>query len=165
MTDLQVHDVPADVDRDEWRLDVTGAVARDLALDRSDLAAFEPETFTEDFECVDGWVAADLTWRGVRVGDVLAEAAPDTDSSHALVAAMDGEYACSFPLERLSEAVLAVGLDGDPLPVEHGGPARLVPIDDADCWESVKWVTALRVTQTAPANQDTAERIARSRIE
>jgi DMSO/TMAO reductase YedYZ molybdopterin-dependent catalytic subunit len=165
MTDLQVHDVPAGVDPDEWRLDVTGAVTRDLALSRSDLAAFESETFTDDFECVEGWVAADLTWRGVRVGDVLAEADPDAGSSHALVAAMDGEYACSFPLERIAEAVLAVELDGDPLPVEHGGPARLVPTGDADCWESVKWVSEVRVTQTTPANRDTAERIARSRLE
>jgi len=165
MTDLQVHDVPAEVDTDEWRLDVTGAVARDLALSRSDLASFDTETFTEDFECVDGWVAADLTWRGVRVGDVLAEADPAADSSHALVAAMDGEYASSFPLKRLGDAVLAVELDGDPLPVGHGGPARLVPTGDADCWESVKWVSEVRVTETAPANRDTAERIARSRLE
>lgn len=165
MSDLEVHDVPAGVDPAGWRLDVTGAVTQELSLDSADLDDFPAETFTADFTCVEGWVAEDLAWRGVRVGDVLARAEPTAAASHALVRAMDGEYACSFPLDALADAVLAVELDGDPLPVEHGGPARLVPTGDADCWESVKWVDALEVTEGPPADDDTAKELALSRIE
>ena len=164
MSGLEVHDVPAGVDPEGWRLDVTGAVASERTLDRGDLRALPTESFTADFACVEGWVAEDLSWRGVRVGDVLDRAAPTAAAGHALVRAMDGEYACSFPLERLRDAVLALELDGAALPVEHGGPARLVPTGDADCWESVKWVAELAVTESAPGDADTAESIALSRI-
>jgi len=165
VSDLEVHDVPASVDPDAWRLDVTGAVARERAFDRGDLRALPTETFTADFTCVEGWVAEDLSWRGVRVGDVLDRAAPADAASHVLVHAMDGEYACSFPLDRVANAVLALALDGDALPVEHGGPARLVPTGDADCWESVKWVDALELLDGPPEAGDTAEDLALSRIE
>lgn len=138
MSDLEVHDVPNGVDLDEWRLDVTGNVARSLSLDRDALGDLPMQSFTADFTCVEGWVAEDLSWQGVRIGDVLDRAAPTTASSHAFVRTMDGEYAYLFPLERLADAVLALELDGSPLPVEHGGPVRLVPTGDADCWESVK---------------------------
>ncbi|CQH57439.1 molybdopterin-binding domain protein [Halobacterium hubeiense] len=164
MSGLEVHDVPDGVDPDAWHLDVTGAVASELTFDREDLRALPVETFTADFTCVEGWVAEDLSWRGVRVGDVLDRAAPTAAASHALVHAMDGEYACSFPLNDLADAVLALELDGAALPVEHGGPARLVPTGEADCWESVKWVAELTVTESAPEDADTAESIALSRV-
>lgn len=92
MSDLEVHDVPAGVDPDGWRLDVTGEVTQELSLDSADLDGFPAETFTADFTCVAGWVAEDLAWRGVRVGDVLARAEPTAAASHALVRAMDGEF-------------------------------------------------------------------------
>ena len=82
--------------------------------------------------------------------DLLDRAGVRSAAEFALVRAMDGEYACSFPVERLSSAVLAVELDGEPLPVEHGGPARLVPTGEGDCWESVKWVARLELHATKP---------------
>ncbi len=79
---------------------------------------------------------------------------------------MDSEYACSLPLERLSNSILALELDGEPLPVEHGGPARLVPHDaDRDCWESIKWVSEIEIGETPFAEAGTAEELALSRIE
>jgi DMSO/TMAO reductase YedYZ molybdopterin-dependent catalytic subunit len=121
-------------------------------------------TVTGDFSCVEGWTATDLSWRGVRVADVLARSEPRPDAAFALVHAMDGEYACSFPLADLDGALLALELDGEPLPVEHGGPARLVPATaDSDCWESVKWVDRLELRPDEP--DDTARDLALSRIE
>ncbi|WP_096388947.1 molybdopterin-dependent oxidoreductase [Halopenitus persicus] len=132
-----------------------------------DLAALPHETFSGDFSCLEGWTATDLTWRGVRVGRLLEATVGARDGgSHALVRAMDGEYACAFPIDRLSESVLALELDGEPLPVEHGGPARLVPPgEDADCWRSVKWVAAIEVTAEPPTEADTAREIALSRVD
>ena len=78
----------------------------------------------------------------------------------------DGDYACAFPLERLSDALLAVELEGELLPVEHGGPARLVPIGaDTDCWEHVKWVAEIEVGETPFSDADTAKDVALSRLE
>ncbi|SFC41920.1 Oxidoreductase molybdopterin binding domain-containing protein [Halobiforma haloterrestris] len=157
---------PHTVDYDGWRLEISGAVADPLRLSRRDLESFPLETATEDFDCVEGWRADDLAWRGVRVERVLGRARPVADESHALVRALDGDYACSFPLERLSTALLALELDGEPLPLEHGGPARLVPLDgDDDCWESVKWVSAIEIGDGPFGGDDTAKERALSRLE
>lgn len=166
MTGLQPHAVPEAVDPNEWRLRVGGAVARPLRLDRSDLADVPTESFTADFACVEGWTAEDLSWRGVRVGTLIERAGPTDASTHVLVHAMDGEYACAFRVDRARDADLAPALDGEPLPVDHGGPARLVPTDtEADCWESVKWVSELEVTESEPRADDSAKATALSRIE
>ena len=166
MSDLRTHPVPDAVDPDDWALRVTGAVDRSLRLSAADLESFPLETVTDDFACVEGWVADDLAWRGIRVGAVLERAGPTAESEHALVRAMDGDYACSFPLETVSDALLAVELDGEPLPVDHGGPARLVPLGaGSDCWESVKWVSEIRVGETPFSDADTAKDVALSRLE
>lgn len=165
MSDLERHSVPPAIEAADWDLRVTGAVERPLRLDESDLDSLPREARTDDFECAEGWVAEGLSWRGVPVAALLDRATPTAGSEYALVRSMDGDYACSFGLNALSNAVLAVELDGDPLPVEHGGPARLVPgSDDADCWESVKWVSEIELATAEPTAADTAEEIARSRF-
>lgn len=165
MTDLQTHGVPDEIDPTEWSLQVTGSVSQSLCIERGALAEFPIERVSDDFECVQGWVAEDLSWRGVRVDTILDRAEPSTDDGSVLVHAMDGHYACSVPMERASDALLAFELDGEPLPVEHGGPARFVPTDaGADCWESVKWVVTLEVRCSEPDERDTAEDIAIGRL-
>ncbi|MFT4946487.1 MAG: DMSO/TMAO reductase YedYZ molybdopterin-dependent catalytic subunit, partial [Natronomonas sp.] len=78
----------------------------------------------------------------------------------------DGDYACSFRLDRLSSSVLAIELDGEPLPQEHGGPARLIPTGaGSDCWESIKWVSEIEITTDPASTKDTAEQIALQRID
>jgi DMSO/TMAO reductase YedYZ molybdopterin-dependent catalytic subunit len=166
VTDLERHPVPADVDADPeaWTLDVTGSVDRPLALTRDDLSDHSLASFHEDFECEAGWTAEGLSWRGLRVETLLDRAEPTENAAYGLVRAMDGDYACSFPVARLHEAILALKLDGEPLPVAHGGPARLVPTGDGDCWESVKWVAEIELLEGEPTAADTAQSLALSRI-
>jgi len=163
MSDLPRHEVPAGASTDRWSLTVRGSVSRPREFDVDDLRPLQTETFTADFECEVGWVAEDVSWSGVGVAELLDRVEPTPNSEYALVHAMDGEYACSLPLQRLRRAVLALELDGDRLPVEHGGPARLVPTDEGDCWESVKWVEAIELTSERP--DDTAREIALGRFE
>lgn len=163
MDGLPRHDVPEAVTTDDWALAVRGSVRRPQAFDAADLEALPTETFSEDFDCEAGWTAAGRSWRGVRVADLLERVGPTPESQHALVHAMDGDYACAFPLERLETGVLALELDGEPLPTEYGGPARLIPTGDGDCWESVKWVDSIAITTEPP--EDTAREIALGRIQ
>ncbi|AUV81540.1 molybdopterin-binding oxidoreductase [Salinigranum rubrum] len=162
MSGLETHEVPEAVETDGWRLTVDGCVDRRLSLSHDDLRAMELASATGDFSCVEGWTATDLSWRGVRVVDLLRCAGPDEEAAFALVHAMDGEYACGYSLDDFGGALLALELDGEPLPVEHGGPARLVPAGDSDCWESVKWVSRIELHATEPA--DTARELALSRL-
>jgi len=166
MTELERHPVPAAVDVEGWALAVDGAVDHPIELDRSDLESLPSVSLTDDFACEEGWVAEDLTWRGVRVDAILDRVDPVPGSEYGLVSAMDGDYACSFPLDRLRDCVLAVELDGAELGVAHGGPARLVPpADGRDCWESVKWVAGIRLQERAPTDGDTARDLALSRLD
>lgn len=166
MSGLEPHEIPSEVNPDGWTLSVTGTVERPLQFTESDLTSLPFETFTDDFECVEGWVVDGLSWCGIRVGTILNRANPTPESKYALVHAMDGDYACSFQLDRLSDSILAVELDGDPLPVEHGGPARLIPTDDeSDCWESIKWISTVEVAESQPTEGDTAKETALSRLE
>jgi DMSO/TMAO reductase YedYZ molybdopterin-dependent catalytic subunit len=155
MSDLETHPIPESVDPEGWELAVDGLVDRPLALAIDDLRSMELVRASGDFSCVEGWTATDLTWRGVRVTDLLDRAGVRSAAEFALVRAMDGEYACGYPLDRLDGALLeldgallALELDGDPLPVEHGGPARLVP-----------------ATAESDEPEDTARDLALSRLE
>lgn len=165
MDKLESHPVPDSVDPQGWRLRVSGAVSQPLQLTRDELIAFPDGEFTDDFTCVEGWRAQNLSWRGVRVEAVLAHASPTADAAYVLVQAMDGDYANSVPIGRARDALLAFELDGEPLPVAHGGPVRLIPTtDDADCWESIKWVSKIEVTESEPVGRDTAKDIALNRV-
>ncbi|MGB9958856.1 molybdopterin-binding oxidoreductase [Haloferax sp. Atlit-6N] len=165
MTDLRRHRIPDNVETSGWTLAVTGTVDTPLELSQRDFGSFPTETFEGDLVCDEGWVAEGLTWRGVRVERLFDHAGLPETSQYGLVRSMDGDYACSFPLNRLAESVLAFELGGEPLDTEHGGPARLVPTaDDRDCWESVKWVSEIEVLEHVPTEADTAKEIALSRI-
>lgn len=149
-----------------WTLSLTGTVDRTHELSLDELRSFDLRPYTADFECVEGWGGEDLSWRGVPMGELLARAEPQSATQYGLVRAADGEYACTFPLARLADLLLAVELDDEPLPIDHGGPARLVPTgSEPDCWESIKWVTEIEVRETEPVESDTAQNIALARIE
>lgn len=164
MSELRRHPVPESVDTEGWTLTIGGCVDRSLEFDLDDLSSLPRQSVSDDFACVDGWSAAGLSWRGIPVSTLLDRAGPTVIDGYGLVHALDGDYACAFPLDRLREALLAVELDDEPLPVEHGGPARFVPGgDDSDCWEQVKWVSTIEITTSQPT--DTAKAIALGRID
>ncbi|MFC6614127.1 molybdopterin-dependent oxidoreductase [Halopenitus salinus] len=165
MNDLERHGVPEEVETDGWTLEVTGSVDDVLSLTRADLESFARESIVDDFVCEEGWTAEGLRWEGIRVASILERAGVSDAGEYGLVRALDSGYACSFPIERLADSVLAVELDGESLALEHGGPARLVPVgNDRDCWESVKWVSAIEVRKSEPTAADTAKDAALSRV-
>jgi DMSO/TMAO reductase YedYZ molybdopterin-dependent catalytic subunit len=98
----------------------------------SDLLAMRRTTVRADFHCVAGWTATDLRWEGVRFSDfldaVVSAGHPYRRStSHAQFAGSDGFTSVACLKDVLAEDVLiADHLDGDPLPLDHGAPVRLV---------------------------------------
>jgi DMSO/TMAO reductase YedYZ molybdopterin-dependent catalytic subunit len=137
-----------------WTVTLTGAVADSRTMRASDLAALATTSVEVSTGC-EGEATIPDRWRGVRVGTVLDRARPRPDASHALVRSADPDFACGFALDRLRDAFLAVRLGGDPIPTDRGGPVRLL-VDDADCWERVKWVSRIDVLDDPPGDADTA---------
>ncbi|WP_248897823.1 molybdopterin-dependent oxidoreductase [Haloplanus halobius] len=136
---------------------VVGAVSSPRSVRVTDLMAMR-SVAVEDSTACDG-EAPTSRWSGVPVGTILDRASPRSGAGHALVRSADPEFACGFALDRLRDALLAVCVDGDPIPADRGGPVRLIP-PDADCWERVKRVSRIDVLEHPPGDADTARELA-----
>jgi len=106
--------------------------------------------------CVSNEVGGDLAgnalWLGYPIRELLAEAKPLAGADMVLSKSHDG-WTASTPLSTLTdpnrEAMLAIGMNGEPLPLEHGFPVRMVVPGLYGYVSATKWVTSLRVTTFA----------------
>lgn len=138
---------------------IHGLVERELTVDAGELAVAEHVTLEEPFTCEEGWTVPGLRWTGISLADVLARARPLATAR--FVHVWSGSYSISLPLAQAERVLLCDMLDGVPLPIQHGGPWRLV-IPGGQCFSSVKWVDRLELT--LEEGQSTGELIARQRL-
>lgn len=98
-----------------------------------------------DFHCVTRWSRLDVAWRGVRMRDLLLRAKPKPQAVAALVHSYGG-YTTNLFLEDLlrEDVLLAHTLFDKPLPLERGGPVRLV-VPHLYAWKSAKWVRGIEL--------------------
>lgn len=131
--------------REEWRLVVDGAVKQPVTLDFAALLSLPQVDDTSDFHCVTTWSKLDVPWRGVRVSTVLALAEPLEAATHLMVHGSDG-YTTNVSLAEATkdDVLLAHTVYGAPLPVEHGGPVRMIT-PQLYAWKGSKWVSRLEV--------------------
>ena len=144
--------VPA-IEPKDWQLRIHGMVDRPLTLSYSDLV---DRQFTEAWItlcCVSNEVGGSLisnAWfSGIRLADLLAEVRPHADADAVLQTSDDG-WTCGTPLSALTDgrnAMLAVAMNGVPLPLEHGFPVRTVVPGLYGYVSACKWVVDLEVTR------------------
>ncbi|HEX6054425.1 MAG TPA: molybdopterin-dependent oxidoreductase [Intrasporangium sp.] len=140
---------------DEWRLRVTGMVEREVELDWNALQEKPMREALVTLTCVSNEVGGDLVgnavWTGWPVRDLLAQAGPLPGADMVLQTSADG-WTCGTPLPAMTDgrnALLAVRMNGEPLPFEHGFPVRLVVPGLYGYVSACKWVTELKVTTFA----------------
>ena len=133
------------LDAQAWRLRIDGAVGGAVELSYDDLLALPQVEQQADFHCVTTWSRMDLTWVGVRFSDVIAVANPTDDARFVLCHAYD-DYTTNLPLhEALKDDVLiAHTVEGNPLPLEHGGPVRMIT-PQLYAWKGAKWISRLEL--------------------
>jgi DMSO/TMAO reductase YedYZ molybdopterin-dependent catalytic subunit len=141
------------VSTDSWSLRIHGMVDREIRLGWDDLARRQPIERLVTLTCVSNPVGGDLIgnagWLGYRLDELLAEAGPHPDADMVLSRSVDG-FTAGSPLAALTDgrdAILAIGMNGQPLPVEHGYPARLVVPGLYGYVSATKWVTELEITR------------------
>ncbi|WP_233152683.1 molybdopterin-dependent oxidoreductase [Mycobacterium sp. NS-7484] len=139
--------------RQDWRLHIHGMVDREVTYSFADLDRFEAVEKVITLTCVSNSVGGDLisngVWTGYRLTDLLDEAGVHPDADMLLSTSVDG-FTVGTPVQALHDgrdALLAVGLNGRPLPVEHGYPARLVVAGLYGYVSATKWVTDLELTR------------------
>ena len=130
-------------DRETWDFRTFGLVEKPLVLAWEEFLALPRIQVTADFHCVTRWSRFDNHWEGVPFRAVYELTKPQREASHVLVHAEEG-YTANVPLTDLLEAnaLFAYRHDGEPLPVEHGGPLRLI-VPKLYAWKSAKWVRGL----------------------
>ncbi len=133
------------ISTDDWRLQIHGACANPTTLSFADLLAFEQVTESSDFHCVTTWSRMNLQFRGVRLQDILSLVDVHPSASHLMCHGSD-EYSTNFSLsEALKTDVLIVHeAEGQPLPIEHGGPVRLIT-PQLYAWKGAKWICAIEL--------------------
>ncbi|TQJ70111.1 DMSO/TMAO reductase YedYZ molybdopterin-dependent catalytic subunit [Arthrobacter sp. SLBN-100] len=146
--------VPA-VNPNTWALKVIGMVDREVELTFAELLAKPLIERHVTIACVSNNVGGDLIgnarWLGWPVRELLALAGPQPGADMVLSRSIDG-WTAGTPLEVLTDsrdALLAVGMNGEPLPLEHGFPVRLVVPGLYGYVSATKWVTELKVTRFA----------------
>lgn len=144
------------LDPSQWQLKITGMVAKPLTLDFSELLALPLEESYTTLMCVSndvgGTLIGNAKWLGYPIRHLLARAEPTAGADMVLSHSSDG-FTASTPLSVLQEddrnAILAVGMNGEPLPPEHGYPVRMVVPGLYGYVSATKWVVELEVTRFA----------------
>ncbi|OLM20890.1 MULTISPECIES: molybdopterin-dependent oxidoreductase [unclassified Pseudonocardia] len=144
------------VDPASWALRVHGMVGRELTLTLDDLLGRPLVERWVTMSCVSNEVGGDLVsttrFTGVELAPLLAEASPDPAADQVLSTSVDGWTAGSpapLLLDRARGALLAVGMEGEALPVEHGFPVRIVVPGLYGYVSATKWVTDVEFTTFA----------------
>lgn len=151
-TALQVPDVPVDT----WRLRIHGMVERELELTFDDLLARDLVEKRITLTCVSNPVGGDLlgnaVWLGVPIRELLEEAGVKAGADAVKSTSADG-WTAGTPLPSLLDAdrnaLIALGMNGEPLPLAHGFPARMVVPGLYGYVSATKWLVDLEVTRFA----------------
>lgn len=141
------------IDPSTWRLVIDGMVDQRVELSFDDLVGMGTDEYAVTLTCVSNEVGGGLVgnaiWQGIPIRDVLAMAGVQSGADMVLSRSVDG-YTASTPLEALTDdsidAIFAVAMNGEPLPLEHGFPVRMVVPGLYGYVSATKWVTELKVT-------------------
>jgi len=144
------------VDPSTWTLRVHGMVEEEVEIDFAELLGAELVESWITLTCVSNEVGGNLIsnarWLGLPVRELLARARPTAGADMVLSTSVDG-WTASTPLEALVDddvdALLAVAMNGEPLPTEHGFPVRMVVPGLYGFVSATKWVVDLEVTRFA----------------
>jgi DMSO/TMAO reductase YedYZ molybdopterin-dependent catalytic subunit len=137
-----------------WRLRVTGRVDRPLELTYEELVAMPLHEQYVTIACVSNEVGGGLVgnalWRGVRLKELLERAGVHADATQIVGRSVD-RFTVGFPtawaLADDREALVAVAMNGEPLPAQHGYPARLIVPGLYGYVSATKWLAEIELTR------------------
>jgi DMSO/TMAO reductase YedYZ molybdopterin-dependent catalytic subunit len=141
------------VDVDSWRLRISGLVDEPRDLTFADLLGMDLVEQPVTIACVSNEVGGDLVgnavWLGVPLADVLERAGVRPEGTQVVGRSVDG-FTVGFPTDVALDgrvAMIAIGMNGEPLPVRHGFPARLIVAGLYGYVSATKWLDEIELTR------------------
>jgi DMSO/TMAO reductase YedYZ molybdopterin-dependent catalytic subunit len=130
---------------ERWTMTVDGLVEERRTWTWGEVHALPRAAYSGDIHCVTTWSKLDVRFAGVSVDTLLAAARPRPEAAYVMAHSTTG-YTTNLPLADVTggKAWVVWEYDGRPLPVEHGGPVRLL-VPHLYFWKSAKWVTRLEL--------------------
>ncbi len=142
-----------------YRLSVGGLVERPLSLSLEDLRALSQTSQIVQHNCIQGWNNI-AEWGGVTMTSIIEWAKPDPKARHVVFYAMDdkgltegegryGFFYSTIPVHLATnpQTILALEMNGEPLPVEHGAPLRL-RVETQLGFKMTKWIAAIEFVES-----------------
>ena len=141
------------IDVDTWSMKITGMVDQEIELTFDDLLAMDPVEEFVTLSCVSNNVGGDLVgnarWLGVPIKKLLDMAGVQPGATQIVGRSVDG-WTGGFPTEYLDDpdrvALVAVAMNGEPLPTQHGFPVRLVIAGLYGYVSATKWLKEIELT-------------------
>ncbi|MDQ3469766.1 MAG: molybdopterin-dependent oxidoreductase, partial [Actinomycetota bacterium] len=137
---------------DEWRLSITGLVDEPFELTFDELLALDSVEETVTIQCVSnevgGGLVGNAVWQGVRLATLLERAGVQGGATQIVGRSVDG-WTAGFPTEAAIEgrtALVAYAMNGEPLPADHGFPARLIVAGLYGYVSATKWLEEIELT-------------------
>ncbi|MBF8253294.1 MAG: Molybdopterin-binding oxidoreductase, partial [Actinobacteria bacterium] len=140
------------VSTDDWQLEIVGMVDKPFTLSYQELLARPVFELDGTIACVSNEIGGDLVgnarWLGVRLDDLIREAGPSADADQVMGYSVDG-FTAGFPVATLDgrDAMIAIGMNGETLPLAHGFPARIIVPGLYGYVSAVKWLTRIELTR------------------
>jgi DMSO/TMAO reductase YedYZ molybdopterin-dependent catalytic subunit len=141
------------VSKESWRLSIGGMVDNPMELTFDDLLARQQVERYITLSCVSNPIGGDLIgnalWQGVLLRDVLEDAGVQPGATQIVSRSID-DWTAGTPTEVVMDgrdAMLAIAMNGEPLPARHGYPVRMVVPGLYGYVSATKWVTQIELTR------------------
>jgi DMSO/TMAO reductase YedYZ molybdopterin-dependent catalytic subunit len=140
---------PPRIDIRQWKLALGGLVANPVEFTWEQFLELPRVKVFADFHCVTHWSRLDNIWEGVSTRELLARAGGALPNARFVMAhGYDHGWTTNLPLDDFlaEDALVAISHDGEPLTLEHGGPARLI-VPQLYAWKSAKWLAGIELIE------------------
>ena len=137
---LDAHGAPQ-IDLATWKFEVDGLVERPMRWSLDEFMQLPAVKVYADFHCVTRWSRLDNVWGGVSTREVARLVGLKPEAKFVVASAYDYGWTTNLPIQYFlaEDALFALTHDGQPIPLEHGGPMRLI-VPQLYAWKSAKWI-------------------------
>ena len=137
---------PPRIEMARWRFIITGLVDTPIEWTWEEFQKLPRTRVFADMHCVTRWSRLGNLWEGVATAEALKHAGIRPEARFVVAHGYDRGWSTNMPLDEFlkEDCLFADKHDGEPIPIEHGGPLRLV-VPRLYAWKSAKWVRGIEL--------------------